>query len=211
MFSSNQIIAGQDSFMAESDKPNQDQEPQNVEEKNNPVEEVEETETEAYENEQAEDTAEEVKEEANAQVVEVEPAEARLLRLRVDFENFRRRSQREKLAEHQRGRREAVVKLLPVFDSVHMGLLTLKEDSAERSGLQAVMNQLLQSFEELGIEKIHCKGEKFDPVRHEAIANMPSDIYEEGRVSEESRTGFQDEIGLLRPSQVLVSSGPGPK
>lgn len=197
--------------MAQSEKTNQDQEPQNVAEKNNPVEEVEETETEAPEQGQAEGTVEEVEEGAKAEVVEVEPAEARILRLRADFENFRRRSQREKLAEHQRGRREAVVKLLPVFDSLHMGLLTLKEGSTERSGLEAVMGQLLQSFEELGIEKIPCKGEKFDPVRHEAIANMPSDIYEEGRVTEESRIGFQDEIGLLRPSQVLVSSGPGPK
>jgi len=132
----------------------------------------------------------------------------RYLRLYAEYENFRKRSAREKSQERQRGRRDAAEKLMPVYDSLAMGLIKLPEDDPSREGLKAVERQLMASLEDLGIQKVGTIGEKFNPEFHEAIANMPSDEYEEGVVCEESRAGFQDELGLIRAAQVLVSSGP---
>ncbi|MCC5875716.1 MAG: nucleotide exchange factor GrpE [Candidatus Sumerlaeia bacterium] len=135
--------------------------------------------------------------------------EDRFKRLMAEFENFRKRSAREKGQERQRGRREAIEKLLPVYDSLTLGLLSLKPNDPARSGMKAVHQQLLSSFEDLGLVKLATKGEKFDPERHEAIANLPNPEVPEGVIIEESRSGFEDEVGLLRPAQVVVSAGDG--
>jgi molecular chaperone GrpE len=135
--------------------------------------------------------------------------EDRYRRLMAEFENFRKRSAREKNQERQRGRREAIEGLLPVYDSLTMGLVSLKPDDPSRAGIQAVHQQLLQSFETMGLIKLATKGEKFDPERHEAIANLPNGTVPEGVIIEETRSGFEDEVGLLRPAQVVVSAGSG--
>lgn len=135
-------------------------------------------------------------------------AEDKLMRLMADFDNFRRRSAKERSQERQRGRRDACEKLLPVFDSLTMGLIQLKsQDSGVRGGLEALQAQLVTAFDSLGLKKVPTKGEKFDPELHEAIAHLPSDTVAEGIVMEESRAGFSDDLGLLRPAQVVVSSG----
>ena len=144
--------------------------------------------------------------EIHSKLMEVEDRYRRLL---AEFENFRKRSIREKNQERQRGRREAVEGLLPVYDSLTMGLISLKPDDPSRAGIQAVHQQLLQSFETMGLMKVATKGEKFDPQLHEAIVHLPSDTVAEGLIIEETRSGFEDEVGLLRPAQVVVSAGPG--
>lgn len=138
---------------------------------------------------------------------EADDKNQQLLRLMADFDNFRRRTAKEKLLERQRGRREAAEKLLPVFDSLTMGLLTMPADNPVRSGMEAVQQQLLSAFDQLGLKKISTKGEPFDPELHEAIVHMASPE-PEGVVCEESRAGFIDDVGLLRAAQVVVSSGP---
>lgn len=131
----------------------------------------------------------------------------KLKRLMADFDNFRRRSAKERAQERQRGRRDATEKLLPVFDSLTSGLLALKADDPARKGLQVVYNQLLSAFEQLGLERIPTKGEKFDPAVMEGIAHFPHPEHAEGIVLDESRAGFRDELGLLRAAQVVVSAG----
>lgn len=154
-------------------------------------------------------TADPVEDEAPEAGGKIAELEDRFKRLMAEFENFRKRSAREKAQERQRGRREAIEKLLPVYDSLTLGLISLKPDDPARSGMRAVHQQLLSSFEDLGLVKVPTKGEKFDPERHEAIANLPNPDVPEGVIIEESRSGFEDEVGLLRPAQVVVSAGDG--
>jgi len=130
-----------------------------------------------------------------------------LLLLRADFDNYRRRTNKEMGLAQQKGRREAIERLLPAIDSLAMGLLTVPADSAARQGMEAVQRQLLTGFEQLGVKKVPTRGKPFDPAVHEAIANLPSATYPEGIVCEESRPGFQDEVGLLRAAQVIISTG----
>jgi len=161
--------------------------------------------TEIYPEDENEAAASGPAEDQSKKIAELED---RLVRLMADYENFRKRMQKEKSQERQRGRRDGVEKLLPVYDSVQMGLVALKDaDENVKSGFEAVRQQLLRSFQDLGIKQVATVGQQFDPEVHEAIANMPSDEYEEGMIAEESRAGFFDEIGLLRPAQVVVSSG----
>lgn len=131
----------------------------------------------------------------------------RFVRLMADFDNFRRRTAREHAVQRQLGRREAIEKILPVFDALGMGLLTLKKDDPYRAGMEAVRQQLLTAIESLGAKRVKTVGENFDPNQHEAIGQMPSATYKEGVICEETRAGFADDAGLLRPAQVLVSSG----
>lgn len=163
------------------------------------------------------ENAGEPEEEFLGEAAEVEPQEVagihdadsdRLLRLMADFDNFRRRSAREIVKERQRGRRDAAEKLLPVFDALTSGLLSLKQDDPVRAGMEAVYRQLLTAFQQIGIEKIETKGQPFDPELMEAIAKFPSPEVPEGHVMDESRAGFRDDIGLLRPPQVVISAGP---
>lgn len=154
-----------------------------------------------------------LEEEAAAKVEAIETdgpddKEEKLLRLMAEFENFRRRSAKEKAQERQRGRRDAAEKLLPVYDSIGAGLFALKPDDPARPGLEAVKNQLLTAFAQLGIQQVPAKGEPFDPETMEAILHQPHEEAEAEVVIEETRTGFLDDIGLLRPAQVIVSSGP---
>ncbi len=140
---------------------------------------------------------------------EAEAGEARYLRLAADFDNYRKRMVREMALERQRGRRDAAERLLPVYDSLAVGLTQVKDDeSPARAGMLAVQAQLLGAFEQLGLRKIPTVGERFDPELHEAIQQMPHSEFEEGVVCMEARAGFVDEqVGLLRPAQVIVSSG----
>lgn len=138
---------------------------------------------------------------------EQESAEARFRRLMADFDNFRRRSARDRDEAHQRGRRDAIEKLLPVYDSVAMGLMHTGGDEKARLGLEAVQRQMLLALEKLEVEKIPTVGSPFDPELHEAIAQYPHPEQDEGIICEESRAGFRDPVGLLRPAQVVVSTG----
>ena len=138
-----------------------------------------------------------------------EPKDDKLLRLMADFDNFRRRSQKEKAQERLRGRREAVERLLPVLDSVTSGLQTIGLDNPARAGMQGVLQQALSAFEALGLTRIPGVGTPFDPAVHEAIAHVASATVKEGVIVQEARPGFRDEAGLIRASQVVVSSGPG--
>lgn len=138
-----------------------------------------------------------------------EDADQRLMRLRADYDNYRRRTAKESAQQQQRGRREAAAKLLPVIDSLSMALLSIPADNPARTGIDAVMRQAIACFEDLGIRRIPTRGETFDPELHEAIGHLPHPEFPEGIICEESRAGFVDELGLLRPAQVLVSAGNG--
>lgn len=134
-----------------------------------------------------------------------ETVQDQLRRLRADFDNYRKRTAKEHLLQRQHGRREAVERLLNVYDGLSMGLMKMPKDNPWRAGLEAIQAQFLSVFEALGVKKVKTVGQKFDPNQHEAIGNLPS-AYPEGVICEESRAGFHDEVGLLRAPQVLVSA-----
>jgi molecular chaperone GrpE len=135
--------------------------------------------------------------------------EERLLRLRADFDNFRRRS-RQQLAEGRAMAIEAVISsILPVIDNLERALLACEEAEAGsfKAGVELIHRQLLDVLAQEGISPILAEGEPFDPHLHEAVAVEETDEFPEGTVTEELLRGYLIGEKVLRYSKVKVAQG----
>lgn len=135
----------------------------------------------------------------------------RLLRLQADFDNFRKRMDREKKDWIAYAGEKLLLELLPVLDHFELGLADSAKNgtpAALTDGFQLVCNQLRAAVEKAGVQTIDAEGKAFDPHLHEAITHMPSDTVPEGQVLTQTRRGYKLGDKLLRAAQVVVSSGP---
>ncbi len=143
-------------------------------------------------------------------VQEEEPLKDQLLRLRADFDNFRKRTQRERGELFLLANETLFLEILPVIDHFEMGFKSAEDHKADCSvteGFRIVYNQLLDVLKKFNVTAIDAIGEPFDPHRHESLMHMPSDKPAE-TVIEQVRRGYLLGEKLLRASQVIVSSGP---
>jgi molecular chaperone GrpE len=129
----------------------------------------------------------------------------RNLRLLADFENFRRRVAREQEAARRDGRREALLPLLPVLDTLERALATGSTDPDFYEGVAATHRLFIVALREAGAEPVESVGRPFDPKVHEAVTTVPSDAVEAGMVTREVRRGWRLGDELLRPAQVVVA------
>ncbi len=135
----------------------------------------------------------------------------RLLRLQADFENFRKRTQRERSELYVRANEDLVEQLLPVLDTFELGMANAEKSGADSSileGFALVHQQTLATLERFGLEPLNAEGEPFDPHHHEAITHMPSADVAADSVIAQTRRGYRLGDRLLRAAQVVVSSGP---
>jgi molecular chaperone GrpE len=143
---------------------------------------------------------------------ELDQLKDRLLRLQADFDNFRKRSQRERLELSTRANEDLVGELLPVIDHFEIGLATALEHRTEPSvcdGFKMVYEQLLAALKKNGLTPIDAESSAFDPHLHEAVSHVPSGEYPADHIIAQTRRGYKLGDRLLRPVQVVVSSGPG--
>jgi molecular chaperone GrpE len=149
-----------------------------------------------------------------APISEANQLKDRLLRLQADFDNFRKRSARER-AEWQVFALEQIIQdLLPVVDHYELGLATaIKNQTAQPvvDGLKLVYEQLINVLKKNGVAQVRANpGEAFDPHKQEAISHIPSEEHAADIVIAETRRGYMLGEKMIRPLQVVVSSGPGP-
>src|SRR5881396_1385170 len=133
------------------------------------------------------------------------------LRSQADFENYRKRSAREKEEAIKYANSSLLQRLAAILDNFELGLEAAKaqgEESPIYSGMVLVQKQLNDLLSEHGLQPIEADGKRFDPNLHEAIAHEPSDQFPEGTVLRQTRRGYRLKDRLLRPSKVVVSSGP---
>jgi molecular chaperone GrpE len=133
------------------------------------------------------------------------------LRSQADFENYKKRSAREKEEAIKYANSSLLERLVGIIDNFELGLAAAKEQGAESpiySGMVLVQKQLNDLLVENGLQPIEADGKIFDPNLHEAIAHEPSDQIPEGTVLRQVRRGYRVKDRLLRPSRVVVSSGP---
>jgi molecular chaperone GrpE len=133
------------------------------------------------------------------------------LRSQADFENYKKRAAREKEEAIKYANSSLLEKLIAIVDNFELGLEAARaegEKSPIFSGMSMVLKQLSDFLRENGLEPIDATGKKFDPNLHEAIAREPSDELPEGTVIRQMRRGYKMKDRLLRPSSVVVSSGP---
>lgn len=132
------------------------------------------------------------------------------LRLRADFENFRKRTRKEKEEWTQRSLDRLTLDLLKVLDSFDLGIENSKgkEFTADTlKGFELVRGQLASTLGSYGLQEVAVGEGGFDPNLHEAIVHMPSAEVPEGQIVAVTRKGYQMGTRLLRPTQVVVSAG----
>ena len=168
-----------------------------------------------------EPTAEEVVEEtpATEECPEKDPApqdragelEVQLLRMRADFDNFRKRTQRDKENWNRMALEPLVIDLLTVLDHFELGLQNAEQHEAKAAvadGFRMVFDQYVKILEKYGLQLIPAENVPFDPSVHEAVTQLPSDEIPEGHTVAQTRKGYTMNDKLIRAAQVVVSSGP---
>lgn len=130
----------------------------------------------------------------------------RNVRLYADFENFRRRMERERLETWGRAEHDLLADLLPVVDNFDRAIGQAGDDPFS-AGVKMVHSALLDFLKKRGVEAIESLGKPFDPAYHEAVAYQPSPDAAEGTVIYETRKGYRVGDSVLRPASVIVSSG----
>ena len=133
------------------------------------------------------------------------------LRSQADFENYKKRTAREKEEAIKYANSSLLERLVSIIDNFELGLAAAKEEGEQSpiySGMVLVQKQLNDLLAENGLRPVEAEGKNFDPNVHEAIAREPSDQVPEGIVLRQTRRGYRFKERLLRPAKVVVSSGP---
>lgn len=152
-------------------------------------------------------------------VVEEEPltpeealaeANAKVLRVTAEIENARKRMQKEVSDARKYAATGLIRDILGAMDNLGRAISAATEEEANggiASGVEMVLQQLEQILNQHGCQKIHPKGEQFDPNRHEAASQLPSDEFDAGTIMEVLQDGYQLHERVVRPAQVIISLG----
>ena len=133
----------------------------------------------------------------------------RLKRSMAEFDNFRKRTEKEKAAMYGMGLKDVVEKILPVVDNFERGLATVpedKKDDAFVSGMQAVYKQFMTTLDGLGVKPIEAVGKEFDPNLHNAVMHIEDEELGENVVAEEFQKGYMYKENVIRHSMVKVAN-----
>ena len=171
-----------------------------------------ENETPVEETVETVETAEETVEQA-PEVVEVNPWEEKYnaerdahLRVAAEFDNFRKRTVKEKEASYGNGKADAVAKILPIYDNLERALNQPTEAAAYKKGVEMTMNELLKIFGTLGVEVFGNPGDAFDPNLHNAVMHTEDESLGENTISMVFQKGFKMGDKIVRFAMVQVAN-----
>lgn len=139
----------------------------------------------------------------------VEELEDRVKRQMAEFENFRKRGEKEKSTMFEMGVKSTIDKILPVVDNFERGLQAIPEGEEEGSfaeGMRMIYKQLMSSLEEIGIQPIEAVGVEFNPEFHNAVMQVENEELETGVVAQELQKGYHYRSSVIRHSMVAVVS-----
>ena len=128
------------------------------------------------------------------------------LRLAADYDNFRKRTVKEKEQSYGNGKADAVEKLLPVYDNLERALNQPTEDAAYKKGVEMTMNQLVNIFTGLGVEIFGNVGDAFDPNIHNAVMHTEDESVEENTITQVFQKGFKLGEKIVRFAMVQVAN-----
>jgi molecular chaperone GrpE len=132
----------------------------------------------------------------------------RFLRRQAEFENYRRRIERERSEFTQYAASEAVAAMLPVLDDLERALKQETSDREYQRGTELIYQRLFEGLKKLGLEPITSAGQPFDPYVHQAVERVETDEAEDQTVLEEFQPGYNFKGRLLRPAMVRVAVTP---
>lgn len=154
-----------------------------------------------------------VTEEVTEETAQVNPFEEKYnaehdahLRLAAEYDNFRKRTIKEKEASYSNGKADAVAKMLPVYDNLERALNQPTEDAAYKKGVEMTMTELVKIFTGLGVEIFGEKGEQFDPNLHNAVMHIDDETMEENSIAMVFQKGFKIGDKVVRFAMVQVAN-----
>ena len=160
-----------------------------------------------------EEVTEEVVEETVEEPVEVNPWEEKYnaerdahLRCAAEYDNFRKRTIKEKEASYGNGKADAVAKMLPIYDNLERALNQETSDAAYKKGVEMTMNELLKIFGTLGVEVFGNVGDEFDPNLHNAVMHIENEELPENSLSAVFQKGFKIGDKVVRFAMVQVAN-----
>ena len=128
------------------------------------------------------------------------------LRLAAEYDNYRKRSQKEKYNLYTEIRSETVEKFLPVYDNLERALAQETQDAAFKKGVEMTMNQLVSVMEKLGVESFGAAGDHFDPQLHNAVMHIEDESLGENVIAEVFQKGFKVGEKVVRFAMVKVAN-----
>ena len=160
-----------------------------------------------------EEIAEEVAEEVTETTPESDPREEKYnaeqdahLRVAAEFDNFRKRTIKEKEASYGNGKADAVAKMLPVYDNLERALNQPTEDAAYKKGVEMTMTELVKIFTALGVEIFGNVGDAFDPNLHNAVMHIENEELGENTIAAVFQKGFKIGDKVVRFAMVQVAN-----
>ena len=139
----------------------------------------------------------------------IEELEDRVKRQMAEFDNFRKRTEKEKTAMFETGAKSVIEKILPVVDNFERGLATVPEEEeggAFAQGMEMIYKQLMTELENMDVKPIPAVGEEFNPDFHNAVMQVESEEYESGVIAQELQKGYTYRDSVVRHSMVAVVS-----
>lgn len=134
--------------------------------------------------------------------------EDRVMRQMAEFENYRKRTEKEKNQMFEMGAKSIIEKMLPVVDNFERGLASIPEDQhgPVYDGMNMIYKQMMDELDKLGVKPIEAVGTEFNPDFHNAVMQVESEEFEEGIVAQELQKGYTYRDTVVRHSMVAVSS-----
>ena len=139
----------------------------------------------------------------------IEELTDRVKRQMAEFENFRKRTEKEKASMYEMGARDIIERILPVIDNFERGLAVIPEDKKEdpiAEGMEKIYKQIQKVFEEAGVKPIEAAGKEFDPNFHNAVMHVEDESLGENIVAEELQKGYMYRDSVVRHSMVKVAN-----
>lgn len=149
------------------------------------------------------------KEKKDPKDLQIEEMTDRVRRTMAEFDNFRKRTEKEKSAMYEIGAKDIVDKMLPVVDNFERGLASIPEDakgSAFAEGMEMIYKQLLKALEDAGVKPIEAVGQPFDPNFHNAVMHIEDESLGENIVAMELQKGYMYRDSVVRHSMVQVAN-----
>jgi len=152
---------------------------------------------------------EEKKEKKDPRDAQIEELQDKLKRQMAEFDNFRKRTEKEKSSMYEIGARDMIEKILPVLDNFERGLAAVPEDvkdSPFANGVVMIYKQFVKTLEDAGVEAIEAVGQQFDPNLHNAVMHIDDEAYGENVISQELQKGYKYRGTVVRHSMVQVAN-----
>lgn len=149
------------------------------------------------------------KKKKDAKDTQIEDLTDRLKRTMAEFDNFRKRTDKEKASMYEVGARDVIEKILPVVDNFERGLGTIPEEAKETpfaEGMEKIYKQLMKTLDDMDVKAIEAVGKEFDPNVHNAVMHVDDEAFGENMVAEEFQKGYTYRGTVIRHSMVKVAN-----